>query len=213
MKKVLLITVFTIAGSKALHSQPFTNNLLGTTTVSRLVDIQLQATCLQGTANISWKPAKTMVSVSRYELQKSSDGITYSYVTALPATAAINHQFAYTDKYLFETWNMYRVKIVDHQGNYIYTAPAIFNRTQAAKNISILSAIAHTELLLWLPANSTAVQATIKDAAGRPVMHINQFNQTTHVTRINVATIKAGIYSLCVQTNTGQSPPLKFAKK
>ena len=176
------------------------------------VEMKLKATAVKNTGNISWQAIK-QIKVRRYELEKSSDGIHFSYVSAVPANTGKQKNYSIQDKYLFNDINYYRLKIVDNKGNFSYSKIAAFDRSNTANEIKVMPAVAAEALYIWLPANTQIGKASITDAMGRSVLKNASVNNLTNLASIPVANLAAGIYQINISTNTGITTNLKFSKK
>jgi hypothetical protein len=174
------------------------------------IEMKLKVTVAQNAGEISWQSIR-QIKVRRYELEKSSDGITFSYVSAIPGNAA--KQFSIQDKYLFNDVNYYRLKIVDNKGNYSYSKTVSFDRRSTSNEIKVMPAITSEDLYIWLPANTQVNKANITDMMGREVMNNVAVNNTTNLAAVAVNNLAAGMYQINIATNTGVTTSLKFSKK
>ena len=87
---------------------------------SASIKMKFSATAVKNAGEVTWHSVNH-IKVRRYELEKSADGINFTYVTARPAGANAQSNFSVKDEYLFEGVNYYRLKIVDKNGNFNYS--------------------------------------------------------------------------------------------
>ena len=212
IKTHLVLATALIALSTTVFSQTSIDMLaLTTVKVGTAFEANLTATVNKNGSDISWKAIK-QINVRRYELEKSSDGINFSYFTALPASHK-QTQFAIQDKYLYEGANYYRLKIVDQKGNFCYSQAASFDRSSIVNEIKVLTGIATQEVYIWLPINTQVTTASITDLMGREMMKNAPVINLTNMASIPVSSLNSGVYQLNIVTNNGNKTTLKFSKK
>ena len=176
------------------------------------IDMKLKATAAKNTGEITWQVIK-QIKVRRYELEKSSDGVNFSYVSAMPGSMGKQKIYSIQDKYLFNDMNFYRLKIVDNKGNYSYSKVTSFDRRNIVAEVKVMPAIANNELYIWLPANTQVNKASITDAMGRGVIENASVNNLTNLASVSVSNLATGMYQINITTNTGVTTNLKFSKK
>jgi hypothetical protein len=211
--KTGILLLLTVASATLMASAQITTGMLALPTLNKgtSIEMKLKAKASKNISEISWQ-ATTQIKVRRYELEKSSDGINFSYVTAIPVNNNRQVGYALQDKYLYEGTNYYRLKIVDHKGNFCYSKLASFDRNMATA-ITLTPAVATNELYIWLPTNTQVTKATITDAMGREMIKNVAVNNLTNVASVPVATLASGMYKINIITNTGVTTNLKFSKK
>ena len=211
MKHQLCITLLMTSILINAHGQ-ITASMLSLSTLKNVntgIEMKLKATVAQNTGEISWQSIG-QIKVRRYELEKSSDGYTFSYVSAVPGNTG---KFSVQDKYLFNDVNYYRLKIVDNKGNYSYSNTVSFDRRNTTNEIKVMPAISSEDLYIWLPANTQVNKASISDMMGREVMNNVAVNNLTNLAEVAVNNLAAGMYQINIATNTGVTASLKFSKK
>ena len=176
------------------------------------IDMKLKATAAKNTGEITWQVIK-QIKVRRYELEKSSDGVNFSYVSATPGNMGKQKTYSIQDKYLFNDMNFYRLKIVDNKGNYSYSKVTSFDRRNIVAEVKVMPAIANNELYIWLPANTQVNKVSITDAMGRGVIENASVNNLTNLASVSVSNLATGMYQINITTNTGVTTNLKFSKK
>ncbi len=214
MKTSLYITILMTVAFVSAEAQS-TINMLTLPTLNngdKVIEMKLKATSTKNTGEISWQSLKHL-NVRRYELEKSADGVNFSYVSAMPAYTGKQKSYSIQDKYLFNDINYYRLKIVDNKGNYSYSKMVSFDRRNTANEIKVMPAIAAEELYIWLPANTQISKASITDVMGRAVIEKAAVNNLTNLASVSVINLAAGMYHINIITNTGVTTNLKFSKK
>jgi hypothetical protein len=209
-----MLLFFVMVTTIITASAQVTAGMLALPTINKgtSIEIKLKAKASKNISEVSWQATKQM-NVRRYELEKSSDGINFSYVTAMPVNNSKQINYSIQDKYLYEGINYYRLKIVDHKGNFCYSKLVSFDRSNIATEIKVMPAIATEALYIWLPANTQVTKATITDAMGREMMENVSVNNLSNFASVPVSTLTSGMYKINIVTNTGVTTNLKFSKK
>jgi hypothetical protein len=172
-------------------------------------DVNLSAAFTNNAGTISWK-AVAQIKVRRYELEKSADGESFSYITSV---AGSNNNYSIVDENVLENMNYYRIKIVAADGNYMYSRVTLLNTKNVANEIKVLPTQINQKLFIWIPVNTAINKATISDASGRTVISNAAISNTTNLSAIETANLPAGLYNIRVQTSKGETIRLKFNKQ
>ncbi len=62
------------------------------------------------------------INISKYEVERSSDGVTFSYIAVKDAAAnGVQMQYSITDKHPLKGYNYYRIKYIDENGSIHYS--------------------------------------------------------------------------------------------
>lgn len=174
-----------------------------------LSEMNLKAAVVQNSAEVSWK-AFTQINVRRYELEKSTDGENFSYVTAVASNAK---KYSVQDRNFTEGINYYRLKVIDNNGNALYTKTVSLNKGSNFEEIKIMPGVVTDELYIWIPANTQISNAVVTDMSGRKVNRYFAINNVTNAASVKLGRLPAGMYNITVATSTGITTNLKFAKK
>lgn len=173
-----------------------------------LADVNLKASFVNNAASISWQ-ATQQAKVRRYELEKSMDGENFSYITSFAGT---ERSYTTKDNDLFTSTTYYRLKIVDADGNFLYSMVETINAGESANAIRILPGTADDgKLRIWVPANTSISCAMVSGADGK-MQRKAVMNQSTNLAAVDISGMAAGVYNLSVQTNKGETLKLKFTK-
>jgi hypothetical protein len=161
---------------------------------------------------VNWQPVKN-VTVLRYELEKSNDGINFTYVTAVSGTISSIKNYSVQDRNLTEGMNYYRIKMITDSGTDIYSNTVSFDKKDTEAPIQILPAVVSDELYIWLPSNTQVSNTLITDVSGRKVNRNFAINNFTNAASVKLGRLPAGFYNITVTTNTGIAANFRFSKK
>ncbi|HTB52498.1 MAG TPA: T9SS type A sorting domain-containing protein [Ferruginibacter sp.] len=169
--------------------------------------VQLNST----TGEVTWTVA-SQTNVSYYELEKSTDGKDYNYVTAVTANNSITIYTA-DDNDLYNGETYYRVKEVDNDGSVYYSTIVPLDATAAVVDqIKIYhNPVVNNELQIIKPANTIIKGAIIIDAIGQTVMEVNTFDNVSNA--IQLSNLPTGFYNVKLISNTNEVTNLKFIKE
>lgn len=131
--------------------------------------------------------------LEKFDIEKSKDGINWSYITTTKATAT--EKYEAWDNEPFDGINLYRLKMVDNDGSFDYTAivKVVFDRKQPIV-VSVYPNPNNGQFIVDLaqvPATGASLKLT--DITGRIVY---QTSISAIKTVLNVHDIAAGIYTL-----------------
>jgi len=176
----------------------------------RLLSIKAQQ-LNTNSGEVVWEVAD-QVNVNHYELEKSIDGVHFTYVTSVPASTNISAYTADDNDLYGNGVNYYEVEEVDNDGT-IHTSQIVtINPAPNTSNIiQIYPNPVVTDLYLSKPQNTIIKGAFIIDAIGQVVMEVNDFNNVTNM--IPLGTLATGFYDLKIVDNKNQVTNLKFIKK
>lgn len=208
---VSFIVVFAIMATSYNSSAQITAGMAGASLVANVfapVDVKLSASKTANSSEISWQALK-QAKVRRYELEKSTDGANFNYVTAVAGKAA---SFAVADDNLSESMNYYRLKIVTANGNSRYSKIVSVNNTPTSAVVKVLPAQLDNKLYIWVPANTIISSATIADASGRNVVEHSAVNNVTNLAEVSISSLKAGVYTIHLTSNQGETYKMKFTR-
>jgi len=214
IKKQIVLTLLVLVIIVNASAQ-FSSNFMAMSSVKSadlIIDVDFNVTITKNIGELSWSAIST-INVIRYELEKSTDGERFSYITAIAATMETRNQYSIRDNNLTDGINYYRLKIIDNNGKFYYTKPVSVDKNISIATFKIMPAIVEDELLIWLPVNTRISNATIKDIAGRVMMQNAEVNNLTNLSILKVAGLPTGIYKIMVVTNNGVITNLSFSKK
>ncbi len=170
--------------------------------------VTVKAVVTNNTGKISWQ-ANRKLKVRRYELEKSTDGEHFEYVTAV---AGSSKQFNISDDNIFEHLNYYRVKIIDVKGNYLYSAVTVLNAQRETAEIKMLETQINQKIFIWLPANTSVNKASIADARGRMLISNALVSNSTNLASVETGTLPVGLYNIKFTTSKGETVQIRFRK-
>ena len=161
---------------------------------------------------VNWQPLKN-VKVLRYELEKSNDGVNFTYVTAVSGTVSSIKNYSVQDRNLTEGLNYYRIKMITDNGGNIYSNIVSFDKKDNEAPIQILPAVVSDDLYIWLPSNTQVSNTLITDVSGRKVNRNFAINNFTNAASVKLGRLPAGFYNITVTTTTGIAANFRFSKK
>jgi hypothetical protein len=151
------------------------------------------------TANLlAWKTGSE-INLSRFEIEKSSDGRNYEKIGQVLATGAGTYEF--TDNNLANTANYYRLRMVDNDGKSNYSKVILLKQDNAISISSIRPNPFVNEVALQLMlTKSEAVNILLIDEKGRQVAskRVAALPGLTTVTLSNLQHLSSGVYLLQV---------------
>lgn len=163
---------------------------------------------------VLWQVAEQQ-HVKRYELEKSTDGRSYSIIGVVMAKTSNAPVLDYygEDLNLSNGINYYRVKIVDMDGKYAYSQVVTLVIKGSTSAIRIFPNPATDRLFIWMPTGSQVKQYQIFDAAGRMVMQQSTLGNNTNVTDVTIQHLSTGFYTLRLFNENYEVSNHRFIKK
>lgn len=147
----------------------------------------------------------------KYELQKSLNGTSFSYLTAVNSRQM--QQSAYTDFDYAPAmgWNYYRLKIIDKSGSFTYSPVRPVKFEKGLEQVKIFPVPAVTVLNIQLP-TSYVNQATLQVIAvdGKFVASLKP---AVNMVVLNVQPLAAGTYFLLITKAGGNKETFRFVKQ
>lgn len=194
--------LFTLLLNSILLIAAATNNVSTTNIIS------FSALLVKHTGNLTWQviPQQNII---RYEVEKSNNGIDYSYVSA---TIATNHVAIYTatDKNVLAGNNYYRLKIVLQNGTEQYSNSIVLNNSPKAV---VAPSIVSNSLHIWVPAHTFIHTAIIKNTLGNICVSQHQLINNLNMASIDIQKLQKGCYTIQIFYNSGEVNTLSFSKK
>jgi hypothetical protein len=207
-----LIYTFTTTGNGTSGSNITIDNYnTSSTTSSVALPVKLSsldAKTVNNSISLKWDVA-TESNVTGYEVERSSDGIEYSKIGLVNATAQASYSFIDTRPL---TIAYYRIKSIDVDGRYTYSSIAL---VKEGKSMIILKAFPTPFTKTVSVQHATAGAGsliTVSSQDGRLVKSVLPV-QGTQQTDIDLSGTTAGIYLLRFVDSNGSSQTLKILKK
>jgi hypothetical protein len=146
------------------------------------------------------------INVDRFEIQRSTDGVSYIVVGEKPALNSLNRNTYYlTDKQPLPI-NYYRLKLIDKNGTYRFSKIVVVNTTSYSSfdvqpNPFTSSVIVNISL-----ASAQKMNFDITDVSGRKIVSkmANLEKGYTSIVLDDVQHLKQGVYLLIVKDATGK---------
>jgi hypothetical protein len=214
MKKqiyILLLTTITsftaTAGTVSVSTQ--NNTALPVSKNELLTSIQIKATVVNNIGQLSWN-ARRQKNVCMYQLEKSTDGQHFTYVTSM---ASNYYNYIAQDRVLMEGINYYRLKIISKDSSFYFSNVTILDTKSFNKAVTILPTVVSDKLHVWMADNTSIRSAVITDAAGKKQQESAVISNTLNLADIDTASLNAGYYAVKLTTNKGEIINHQFMKK
>ena len=157
---------------------------------------------------LQWSTAHEK-SVSRYIVQKSSDGTLFADLDSLPAVSdsSTTHFYHYTDTHLLPGVNYYRLRMTDIDGRFTWSPVRTINGSGSV-SISIYPNPV-SDGNLYISSSVNVRQLRLTDVSGKLLLQkkVQGLQQT-----LFVGAVSRGIYLLSVDTDTGTTVQKVFVK-
>jgi len=135
------------------------------------------------------------INVSRFEVQRSLNGGSFTSIGVVPATADIHH-YTYTDADAQDKAYFYRLKIIDLDGKYSYSKIISIAGSNSLYGLSLFPNPAHSLVTIQYPeVTGNIAQIQLHDLSGRVLRTIKAAPGSTQIT-LNLDELAAGIYQV-----------------
>jgi hypothetical protein len=154
---------------------------------------------------LSWKTARE-ANTSHYDVERSTDAVNFSFIGKVMATGNTTNEsmYSFTDNAPAKGFNYYRLKQVDRDGRFIYTAARVLNfddldagfvkyypnPTNGVLNIELTSEMQRQDK--WL---------TISTSGGIVVEQVKIQANSSLIIPVNLSRYAKGIYFIQVKTS------------
>mgnify|MGYP003594908365 CR=1 FL=1 len=169
---------------------------------------------LKGQSAVIWWKTANEENFSHFEVEYSFDGDDFEYLDTVESKGnglKSDNNYLYEDNDKIALGNVYyRLKMVDYDGRYKYSAPVVV-RNNNDINIRIISVPAGDVVSISHPLSNTKSKAMIIDINGR-IMGIADLYSDTTQSHIDISACPDGIYFL-LYDNGMDSKTLKFIKQ
>jgi hypothetical protein len=157
---------------------------------------------------LTWKVG-TEENVSRYEVEKSKDGKTFTIIGSVSASA--QNQYSFTDQQLQDK-SFYRIKSVDFDSKYKYSGIVYFSQGKTSVVLKAYPVPAQQETFLQYPTAKSNSKISITSGDGKVLQEIRP-NPGSQQSLIRLNNIKAGLYLISYEDGDGNSETIKFIKQ
>jgi type IX secretion system substrate protein len=138
-------------------------------------------------------------SVSRYEVEYSTDGITFTKIGSVPAKSGTANTYDYLHSILNEVDAFYRIKTVDVDGQFTYSAVKVI---KAEKKVYQLTAYPNPTtgyFRVKIPAGYTGMQSIqIYDNIGK-LLYLKKVDQGVTELPVDISRFPKGTYQVVVE--------------
>lgn len=150
-------------------------------------------------------------SMSNFEIERSTDGLHYTLVGKV--NAAGNGTYTFTDNQPAKEVNYYRIKIINKDGSYEYSAIRTINNTGSFA-VSIYPNPVGNILSLKIDAEKKEnLQLQIADVEGKVLLYQQlRADAGSAIKTINTTSLKGGSYFVKITSATKEQWVMKFEK-
>jgi hypothetical protein len=156
---------------------------------------------------ITWSVGEE-INVSHYEVEKSSNGISYTRIGEVKATNSSNYSFNDANK---SGTDYYRVRSKDLDGQSKLSPVVVIRNGKSSISLKAFPSPVLNELTIQHEAATTA-SITINSADGRLIRNISPVKGNIQ-TNVNVSSFQPGLYIIRFQNGDGNIESLKFVKQ
>jgi len=183
----------------------FDENSEGQSSPGPLVDLVAAATPVEwisftarkreNSVLLSWETAQEQNS-KNFEIERSSDGRSYKRIGSVTAAgnSSTNTGYSYIDEMPLKGLNYYRLKQIDVDAKFTYSAIAKVN-FDASERLIVFPNPASDQLNVVLPANSKFISAHILDGSGKLVLQ-KQMGSGSSKLELDIRSLSPGWYIL-----------------
>lgn len=143
---------------------------------------------------LQWKTEKDN-DVSRYDIERSSDGVSFKVIGSVQAKGNINSQFySYADNTnTFTVANIYRIKVVNINGSSTYSDLKVITGDKQKNKMNVYPSPSNDgKVSVIFDKSRTARKITITDLSGRMIKTYDQVNSNN----LQINNLVTGIYTI-----------------
>ena len=135
------------------------------------------------------------INVSRFDVQRSLNGGSFTSIGVVPATAGI-HRYTYTDATAQDKAYFYRLKMIDLDGKYSYSRIVSIAGSNSLYGLNLFPNPAHGLVTIQHPeVTGNTAQIQLHDLSGRVLRIIKVAPGSTQIT-LNLDGLAAGMYQV-----------------
>jgi len=164
--------------------------------------------CQNNTSKLNWKTAQEVNSL-QFAVQKSNDGINFTTIATIPAAgnSSVEKSYSFTDSSIISGMSYYRIAEIDIDGSIQYTG---INRTDCGFIQNEIRGWPNpAQQQFFIQINTTAISPVIIkafDSKGALVtIQSTTLLQGSNQLSINTSKLAAGIYTIAIECNRGQT--------
>lgn len=142
---------------------------------------------------LQWKVADA-INFSRFEVEKSTDGQSYTKVAAIPLTSAVD--YAWTDKAGDDPTSYYRLKMVDIDEDFVYSHIIPVKNNCQAQTVKVYPTVTDNRVQVTLPPGYERATIQVYNISGQRMtplitgtgsvrtVHLQSLPKTTYVLQV-----------------------------
>ncbi|MFP5041208.1 T9SS type A sorting domain-containing protein [Parasediminibacterium sp. JCM 36343] len=199
----------TVTGNRSLAHQNVTINGITSDAPLPLTLIDFSATAKDATALLQWKTTNE-VNIKDFEIEKGSDGVNFASINNVTAKNGIDNQYAFTDKNLGEGVSYYRLKMIDKDGAYSYSA-IVRVENNVDNSFSFYPNPVIDALIIKYPTATQNAVVNILNIQGKPMASFPITVGSVQAS-FNIGNLSKGVYLLAFSDDK-QVQTIKFLKE
>lgn len=161
----------------------------------------------ESSLQFEWKVAE-QENVVRYEIEQSIDARTFIKIGELKAAAQTDYRFTGNQS----SANFYRIKSVDVDGKFNYSAIVKYNGSKASVLLKVFPTVVRNELTIQHPPTTNMAKITISTADGKTVKATTP-EQGIQQTIMDLSCLNAGLYFVKYEDANGILETTKIVKQ
>jgi hypothetical protein len=198
------------SGSKVLNIDNFKLNASAGNQSTLPVTISyFNGAITTGAVKLTWLVASE-INVNRYEIERSSNGKTYSKIGQVLASALTT--YIYADATATSGSNYYRLKAIDNDGKYKYSSVVLIKlgKSSLASTLKLYPTVTSNSVTVEYISAVNSIDVVSMD--GKLLKTVKPIEGSTQAS-ISVSNLNAGLYLLRFSTSEGETASLKLIKQ
>lgn len=194
---------------------PWTNGATVTSVCNLVLPLNLISFTLTKSESsnlLKWSTAQE-IKTSSFEVQRSSDGRTFTAIGSVPAgRKSTQNDYLFTDASPLGGANYYRLKIIDEDGRFTYSAIVWASNTNTASIVIYPIPVKDKITMKLNSLTQNVYNVAVTDVQGRVVLRATfNVDAGTTVKEINASALKQGTYFVKIESTSG-SQVIKIVK-
>jgi hypothetical protein len=206
----LMITfTSTSTGAKLLAVDNFKTNALNSTIILPVTITYFNVAASSGKVKLTWLVASEL-NVNRYEVERSSNGKTFTKIGSVAATALVT--YTYLDATFSTGSNYYRLKAVDNDGKFKYSSVVLYKVGKSGISLRTYPSPATSEVTVQYDPGTEVSEFSVLSASGQVVKTVKTVPGKSETT-IDISTLTKGIYFIRYSNAAGEIESAKLIKQ
>lgn len=201
----------TSTGSKVLDIDNFKTNANASAITLPVTFSYFTSAAATGGIKLTWLVSSEL-NVNRYEVERSANGKTFTKIGQVAASLLTT--YTYLDATYQTGSNYYRIKAVDNDGKYKYSTVVLFKvgKNTLLATLKVYPVPTGNELTLQHDAATDASSISVVTIDGKVIKTVKPTAGDTE-TKMNVSSLKPGLYLIRYTVADGESVTTKLVKQ